>query len=327
MKTKNILMTAAVAGAMTLAACTNNDEVTIDNLKDTPILVNTGVNELTQTRAGYDNQSLPTRFALYITQDATNDASPYNYKNVEMKYADGAWTPSNLPGGTTMLWKSATPSATVIAYNYNLGDADLAYSTALPAEKTKLTLVTDQSTAEGFKKADVLYYRGLAINPTTGGALNIPFEHIGSKIRLECKFGSEMAADAKVTACTISGETGTQSTKTYLQDILIDTATGGFQTANDGDNATAIAGMKAFVENNTAELIIFFPSLNSLKLTFTVSVGGATKIYSGIWTVNAAINPGNVGKATITIGRDKVEIGNFSASPWETGTGGNVETE
>lgn len=56
---KNIFICTALA-TMALSACSNNDnDPVVDTLKDTPIVINAGVNDLT-TRAGYADDNLPT---------------------------------------------------------------------------------------------------------------------------------------------------------------------------------------------------------------------------------------------------------------------------
>ena len=132
MKTKYL---AFAAVSLMLASCSNDEDfVPQDNLKDNPITVTADVADL-KTRAGYDEDNLPAKFYLTVTQ--TEEASQYNYTNVEMTKGNGNnYTPSD-----NILWKDATRSPFVSAYT----TADATF-----------TVQTDQSTAENVFASDLL---------------------------------------------------------------------------------------------------------------------------------------------------------------------------
>src|SRR5574344_688479 len=85
---RKIFYFAMVAVTAIFAGCANDEDALLpnDSLKDTPINVDVLVSGI-NTRAGYDNTSLPTMFYLSIDQNGTK----YDYTNVVMKYEGDSW--------------------------------------------------------------------------------------------------------------------------------------------------------------------------------------------------------------------------------------------
>ena len=84
------------AAALALVACDkNNDDLGIDNTKDTPITLSTNVAELLPTRAITDEGKLvDADLGLFVTSDKTEA----KYKATNMKWTgdeDGNWTPTD----------------------------------------------------------------------------------------------------------------------------------------------------------------------------------------------------------------------------------------
>ena len=165
------------------AGCANDEDALLpnDSLKDTPINVDVLVSGI-NTRAGYDNTSQPTMFYLSIDQNG----SKYDYTNVVMKYEGGKWvaygSAAENAEKTQLLWEGSKDDVTVTAATFPLPKASTSYA---------LSVQTDQSTADGIKASDHLYYSSNAITPSENGTISIPLNHIMSKITVKLTLGTE----------------------------------------------------------------------------------------------------------------------------------------
>ena len=174
-----------VAVTAIFAGCANDEDALLpnDSLKDTPINVDVLVSGI-NTRAGYGNTSLPTKFYLSIDQKDTK----YDYTNVVMKYEEGKWVAyeSDDENAATkqLLWEGSKDNVTVTAATFLLSEAPTSCS---------LNVQTDQSTADGIKASDHLYYHSNAVTPSTGG-ISLELDHIMSKITVKLTLGTEYKA-------------------------------------------------------------------------------------------------------------------------------------
>ena len=175
-----------VAVTAIFAGCANDEDALLpnDSLKDTPINVDVLVSGI-NTRAGYDNTSLPTKFYLSIDQKDTK----YDYTNVVMKYEGSKWvayeSDATDAAKKQLLWEGSEANVTVTAATFLLSEAPTSCS---------LNVQTDQSTADGIKASDHLYYSSNAITPSENGTISIPLNHIMSKISVQLTLGTEYKA-------------------------------------------------------------------------------------------------------------------------------------
>ena len=192
---RKIFYFAMVAVTAIFAGCANDEDALLpnDSLKDTPINVDVLVSGI-NTRAGYDNTSLPTMFYLSIDQKDTK----YDY-NVVMKHEGGSWvayeSADENAAKKQLLWEGSKDNVTVTAATFSLSDAS-----------TTLSVQTDQSTAEAVKASDHLYYYSNAITPSTGG-ISLGLNHIMSKITVKLTLGTEYESSATnpITSVTAFG--------------------------------------------------------------------------------------------------------------------------
>ena len=174
-----------VAVTAIFAGCANDEDALLpnDSLKDTPINVDVLVSGI-NTRAGYDNTSLPTKFYLSIDQKDTK----YDYTNVVMKCEEGKWvayeSDATDAAKKQLLWEGSEVNVIVTAATFPLPDASTSYA---------LSVQTDQSTAEAVKASDHLCYYSNAVMPSTGG-ISIGLNHIMSKITVKLTLGTEYKA-------------------------------------------------------------------------------------------------------------------------------------
>lgn len=173
-----------VAVTAIFAGCANDEDALLpnDSLKDTPINVDVLVSGI-NTRAGYDNTSLPTMFYLSIDQKDTK----YDY-NVVMKHEGGSWVAyepdAENAAKKQLLWEGSKDNVIVTAATFLLPEASTSCS---------LNVQTDQSTAEAVKTSDHLCYYSNAVTPSTGG-ISLELDHIMSKITVKLTLGTEYKA-------------------------------------------------------------------------------------------------------------------------------------
>ena len=187
-----------VAVTAIFAGCANDEDALLpnDSLKDTPINVDVLVSGI-NTRAGYDNTSLPTMFYLSIDQNGTK----YDYTNVVMKYEEGKWVAYESADKNAekkqLLWEGSEVNVIVTAATFPLPEASTSYA---------LSVQTDQSTAEAVKASDHLCYYNDAVMPSIGG-ISLELDHIMSKISVKLTLGTEYEASATnpITSVTAFG--------------------------------------------------------------------------------------------------------------------------
>ena len=178
---RKIFYFAMVAVTAIFAGCANDEDALLpnDSLKDTPSNVDVLVSGI-NTRAGYDNTSLPTMFYLSIDQKDTK----YDY-NVVMKHEGGSWvayeSADENAAKKQLLWEGSKDNVIVTAATFLLPEASTSYD---------LSVQTDQSTAEGIKASDHLCYYSNTVTPSTGG-ISLELDHIMSKISVKLTLGTE----------------------------------------------------------------------------------------------------------------------------------------
>ena len=307
MKTKYLAFAAA---AFMLASCSNDEDfVPQDNLKDAPITVTADVADL-KTRAGYDTENLPAKFYLTVTQ--TEEASQYNYTNVEMTKGNGNnYTPSD-----NILWKDATRTPFVSAYT----TADATF-----------TVQTDQSTAESVIASDLLGAVSTTEDDVTinGDNISVRFRHLLCKLDVTYSWGTEFDNATKSIKSVVYNGFGT--------DAVLDRTTA---TITSGTYTDAIT---AFIEKTTVNEVekdmseaIFAPQTGNPKIVITALVDGVERAFSlNVTAPTGGFVSGNRYTMNVAIGGTVTQTGEMKISKgWENGdangeeegTTGNMET-
>lgn len=308
MKTKYLAFAAA---AFMLASCSNDEDfVPQDNLKDAPITVTADVADL-KTRAGYDADNLPAKFYLTVTQ--TEEASQYNYTNVEMTKGNGNnYTPSD-----NILWKDATRTPFVSAYT----TADATF-----------TVQTDQSTAESVIASDLL-----GAVSTTEDDVTINDDNISVRFRhLLCKLDVTYSWETEFDNVT------TKSIKNVVYngfgtDAVLDRTTATITSGTYTDAITAFIGKTTVneVEKDMSEAI-FAPQTGNPKIVITALIDDVERAFSlNVTAPTGGFVSGNRYTMNVAIGGTVTQTGEMKISKgWENGdangeeegTTGNMET-
>ena len=297
------------AMAFLLASCAGEEEVTTpaDSLKGKPINVDVLVSDI-KTRAGYDTKNLPTKFYLTIDQEGAES----DYTNVVMKYEEGKWVAyaSDAADAPTvdMIWANATGTITVKAATFSLS------STSTP-----LKALTDQSTADGIKASDHLYYSSNAVTPSENGTISIPFDHIMSKLEITVTLRTQYGASE---TNPITSAIGSATSATYSP-----TGATTWSTLSDvSDISLYSSGSYSATERIATYEAILIPQTIDAN-TFEVKVTIGTKSYT--WTSASAVTFEGGKKYTLdlTLGKDELTLNTISVSNWneKTVTGLNAE--
>ena len=300
------------AMAFLLASCAGEEEVTTpaDSLKGKPINVDVLVSDI-KTRAGYDTDNLPTKFYLTIDQDGEN----YDYTNVVMKYEEGKWVAyeSDAEGAAKkeMSWAGSTGNITVKAATFSLSSA----STTLNAQ-------ANQSTAEGIKASDHLYYYSNAVKPSDNGTISIPFNHIMSKLEITVTLRNQYGA-SETNPITSAIAFGSATSATYSPAEA--TPWSNYNSAVS-DISLCSSGSYSAAERTATYEAILIPQ-NIAASTFGVKVKIGDKTYTWKSANAVTLEGGKKYTLNLTLGKDELTLNTISVSDWnkETVTGLNAE--
>ena len=302
---KRIIYFAALAAL--LAGCSKNTQSETP-LRDTPISVNVLMPEI-QTRAGYDESNLPTKFYLSIDQKGTK----YDY-NVVMKYEYGKWvayeSDAENASKVIMLWEGSHESASVTAATFPL-DGSAPYT---------LSVSDDQSTDENLTASDHLWYLEGNIFPEThNGGIEIQFYHIMSKVKIEITLGNEYADDTDPVTSVAVLNTNTQALYEPKNGALF---------GNQSDPKAIVAcktGYNPDTRTASFEVILVPQTVAAGSFGLSILVGDNT--YE--WFSSAEVTLGGNKEYTLslTAGKDKASVNSFTTSSWGSGNGINSATE
>ena len=307
-----IIFWTMAAMAFLLASCAGEEEVTTpaDSLKGKPINVDVLVSDI-KTRAGYATDNLPTKFYLTIDQEGAES----DYTNVVMKYEKDKWVAyaSDAADAPTvdMIWAGSTGTITVKAATFSLSSAS-----------TTLNALTDQSTADGIKASDHLYYYSNAVTPSENGTISIPFNHIMSKLEIKVTLRNQYGTP-ETNPITSAIAIGSATSATYSHAVA--TPWSNYNSAVSDISLCSSESYSATERTATYEAILI--PQNIAESTFGVKVTISGKSYT--WKSASAVTLEGGMKYTLdlTLGKDELTLNTLSVSSWneKTVTGLNAE--
>ena len=299
-----IIFWTMAAMAFLLASCAGEEEVTTpaDSLKGKPINVDVLVSDI-KTRAGYDNTSLPKMFYLSIDQ---NDPK-YDYTNVVMKYEEGKWVAyeSDAEGAAKkeMNWAGSTGTITVKAATFSLSSTS-----------TLLNALADQSTAEGIKASDHLYYYSNAVKPSDNGTISIPFDHIMSKLEITVTLRTQYGASENPITSAIAFGSATSATYSHA-----DATSWSNYNSAVSDISLCPSGSYSAAERTATYEAIFIPQ-NIAASTFGVKVKIGDKTYTWKSANAVTLEGGKKYTLNLTLGKNELTLNTLSVSNWNEET-------
>ena len=293
MKTRHFALAAL---ALTLAACTNDNE----NLNDGPVaaVINAEISDAVATRAS--GTAWAERDEIGISE------SRFGYANVLYRWENGKFTPA----GTIIFFQDDDPTTFSAYYPYD-------------ADGGTLTATTDATAQQNQPAIDFLYATGATAsthnpevnftnNLSTGGT-DCSFHHRMSQITLTFEAGSGVDFNTiKPTDYTLSGLVLAGS---------FETTTG---TAKTDENAQT-ADLTMELDGALTSSVILFPqSTTSIEL----SVYYSSQTYIATLTVpDGALKAGNNYTYTVTVRNKDLSISSATISDWNPVNGGNVNAD
>ena len=292
---KRIIYFAALAAL--LAGCSKNTQSETP-LRDTPISVNVLMPEI-QTRAGYDESNLPTKFYLSIDQKGTK----YDYTNVVMKYEYGKWVAyesdaENAPK-KLLLWEGSDLGIFVTAATFPL-DGSAPYT---------VSVSDDQSTEAKLKASDYLwYFDEVSPNPNEN-VISIRFCHIMSKVKIEITLGNEYADNTDPVTSVAILNTNTQAHYAPKNGTLF---------GNQSDPASILAcktGYNPDTRTASFEVILVPQTVAAGSFGLSILVGDNTYEWFSS-SAEVTLGSNNEYTLSLTAGKDKVSGNTFTTSEW-----------
>ena len=330
MKTiKNLAMLAVAA--LATAACSNDENLVTptDHFPaDGIIRVAADVTD-PQTRAGMETNNLK-MFQLRV-QNPVNDTYSYN---TQMKKDGDQWVSYKNDGSEKMmmLWQNKTQKVNVAAVcipGVTLTDDNWKATGATPVN---IMVEADQSKADKLNKSDILAMQNHEFNPatelTTGGKMKVELKHRLAKLNLTVKLGTDFNLNGIGTTNNPITEVNVNGTNTKAAWTLITDEFSGLSekksikplqtsyTAGNADKQNAVAKY---------ECILLPQTINANGFAVKIVIGG--KLYTWKSGDKVTLTSNTQYNLTLTVGKDIVVIGSFTATPWTDGGTQNIETK
>lgn len=311
---------AMAIAALVLVACDkNNDDLGIDNTKDTPItILSAGVADLS-TRAGTPAGTLTSGSLSFFFNNNSRDNGRYVADCEKWTYKNGKWQFDETGfDNQQLLWKGAGNAIPWIAtypyrddsYSYITNDAG-GMDEKVPADQTDETKWTE---------FDILWATGTAMS----SSIEIEFKHLYTKFSVNLTYGTEVDATQTIESVTVGGTCIvrnfnyasqiwgiTLSDITDIKSLALETPN--YIDANDESKGRYDASFEALILPQTA----------APKLTIEMSDG---RVFATTLT-EQEFKSGYQYNIKLKVGQDKVELGGITAAPWgEPVNGGELET-
>ena len=231
-----------------------------------------------------------------------------------------------------MLWQNKTQKVNVAAVcipDVTLTDDNWKATGATPVN---IKVEADQSKADKLNKSDLLAMKNHEFNPatelTTGGKMKVELKHRLAKLNLTVKLGTDFnlngigTTNNPITKVNVNG-TNTKAAWTLITDefnglsekksvIPLQTS----YTAGNADKQNAVAKY---------ECILLPQTINANGFAVKIVIGG--KLYAWKSGDKVTLTSNTQYNLTLTVGKDIVVIGNFTATPWTDGDTQNIETK
>lgn len=322
MKAIKILTMAALA-TVVFASCSNEDELAQSNYPaDNVVRIMTSVDGM-NTRASYGSSTAKLSSFGICINNASN--AKYTYDNIKVTQEGSNWNPA-----TQMLWQNSTTAVDILAYapyqdgnNGIFGKTDYAFS-----------VQEDQSKADDYS-SDLIVYKQTGFTPglelNTNKAVEVSFTHLLSQLNLTIELRDMFNHNNKVTDAFV---TDVKVNGTYISSKVDFTAAPIGVRIDDTKAATAITPeTTGFTEaKNATDHAIFNYSAIVIPQTVTTGIFSISFKVNGtdyIWTATSDVIfvSGMKHELHLLVGKDVVQGGTISATPWGNGGTGSLETD
>ena len=322
MKAIKILTMAALA-TVVFASCSNDDELAQNNYPaDNVVRIMTSVDGM-NTRASYGSSTAKLSSFGICINNASN--AKYTYDNIKVTQENGNWNPA-----TQMLWQNSTTAVDILAYapyqdgnNGIFGNTDYAFS-----------VQEDQNKADDYS-SDLIVYKKTGFKPeldlNTNQAVDVSFTHLLSQLNLIIELRDQFNHNNNVTEAFV---TDVKVNGTYISSKVDFTAPSIGVKVDATQEATAITPQTTgFTEAKNATDHAAF-NYSAIVIPQTVTTGNFSISFKVdgsdyIWTATSDVNfvSGMKHELHLLVGKDVVQGGTISATPWGDGGTGSLETD
>ena len=314
----------AALATVVFASCSNEDELAQSNYPaDNVVRIMTSVDGM-NTRASYGSSTAKLSSFGICINNASN--AKYTYDNIKVTQEGSNWNPA-----TQMLWQNSTTAVDILAYapyqdgnNGIFGKTDYAFS-----------VQEDQSKADDYS-SDLIVYKQTGFTPglelNTNKAVEVSFTHLLSQLNLTIELRDQFNQDEEkpVTSATV---TDVKVDGTFIRS-KVNFAADPISVRFDGLAPKAITPETvAFTKaDKTTDHATFKYSAIVIPQwimagTFCISFKVNGTDY--IWTSTSDVNfvSGMKHELHLLVGKDVVQGGTISATPWGNGGTGSLETD
>ena len=322
MKAIKILTMAALA-TVVFASCSNDDELAQNNYPaDNVVRIMTSVDGM-NTRASYGSSTAKLSSFGFCINNASN--AKYTYDNIKVTQEGSNWNPA-----TQMLWQNSTTAVDILAYapyqdgnNGIFGKTDYAFS-----------VQEDQNKADDYS-SDLIVYKKTGFKPesdlNTNQAVDVSFTHLLSQLNLIIELRDQFNHNNNVTETFV---TDVKVNGTYISSKVDFTAPSIGVKVDETQEATAITPQTTgFTEAKNATDHATF-NYSAIVIPQTVTTGNFSISFKVdgsdyIWTATSDVKfvSGMKHELHLLVGKDVVQGGTISATPWGDGGTGSLETD
>ena len=318
MKAIKILTMAALATAV-FASCSSEDELAQNNYPmDNVVRIMTSVDGM-NTRASFGNSTDNLNSFGFCIKNANSEK--YTYDNVKVTKEGSNWNPA-----TQMLWQNSTTAVDILAYAPYQETTEDASGKVKVFGKTDyaFSVKADQSDAEDYS-SDLIVYKKTGFKPesdlNTNQAVDVTFTHLLSQLNLTIELRDQFNQDEEkpVTPATV---TDVKVDGTLIRS-KVNFAADPISIQFDGQASKAI----------TPETVAFTKADKTTDhATFKYSaIVIPQRVYAGsfcisfkvdgtdyIWTSTSDVEfvSGKKYDLHLLVGKDVVQGGTISATPW-----------
>ena len=318
MKAIKTLAMAALATAV-FASCSSEDELAQSNYPmDNVVRIMTSVDGM-NTRASYGNSTAKLSSFGFCINNAGN--TKYTYDNVKVTKEGSNWIPA-----TQMLWQNSTTAVDILAYAPYQETTEDASGKVNVFGKTDyaFSVKADQSNAEDYS-SDLIVYKKTGFKPesdlNTNQAVDVTFTHLLSQLNLTIELRDQFNQDEEkpVTSATV---TDVKVDGTLIRS-KVNFAADPIRFQFDGQASKAItpetvAFTKADKTTDHATFkysaIVIPQRVYAGSFCISFKVDGTDYIWTS--TSDGEFVSGKKYDLHLLVGKDVVQGGTISATPW-----------
>ena len=329
MKAIKTLAMAALATAV-FASCSSEDELAQNNYPmDNVVRIMTSVDGM-NTRASYGNSTDNLNSFGFCIKNANSEK--YTYDNVKVTKEGSNWNPA-----TQMLWQNSTTAVDILAYAPYQETTEDASGKVKVFGKTDyaFSVKEDQSNTEDYS-SDLIVYKKTGFKPesdlNTNQAVDVSFTHLLSQLNLTIELRDQFNQDEEkpVTSATV---TDVKVDGTLIRS-KVNFAADPISIQFDGQASKAItpetvAFTKADKTTDHATFkysaIVIPQRIMAGSFCISFKVDGTDYIWTS--TSDVEFVSGKKYDLHLLVGKDVVQGGTISATPWGDGGTGSLETD